>query len=55
VDPNGGNAQDAIEVVCRKLEKYDGWFTCVKPSVTKIVSQNGNSFWWMRCLFWVTQ
>jgi len=34
--------KDAIEVVCRKLEKYDGWFTCVKPSMDKIVSQKGN-------------
>ena len=39
VDPNGGSVKDAIEVVCRKLEKYDGWFTCVKPSMDKIVSQ----------------
>ena len=31
--------KDAIEVVCRKLEKYDGWFTCVKPSMDKNVSQ----------------
>ena len=38
VDPNGGNVEDAIEVVCRKLPEYSGWFTCVPPSMTMIVS-----------------
>ena len=37
VDANGGSVKDAIEVVCRKLEQYEGWFTCVKPSTIEMV------------------
>ena len=29
--------KDAIEVVCRKLEQYEGWFTCIKPSTIEMV------------------
>jgi hypothetical protein len=38
VDPNGGSRHDAMEVVCRKMEKYDGWFTCIKPAQDTFVS-----------------
>ena len=38
VDPNGGSRNDAMEVVCRKMEKYDGWFTCIKPTQDTFVS-----------------
>ena len=38
VDPNGGSRVDTMEVVCRKMEKYDGWFTCIKPTEDIVVS-----------------
>lgn len=42
VDPNGGSSEDAIEVTCRRMEKFEGWFTCVRPQSDVQVS--------LRCL-----
>ena len=38
VDPNGGSPEDAFEVICRKMELYQGWFTCIKPRKSIMVS-----------------
>ena len=38
VDPNGGSHEDALEVTCRKMELYQGWFTCIKPQKSILVS-----------------
>ena len=38
VDPNGGSHEDALEVTCRKMELYQGWFTCIKPRKSVLVS-----------------
>jgi hypothetical protein len=36
IDPNGGSKRDALEVVCRKMELFPGWFSCVNPTVANM-------------------
>ena len=42
IDPNEGSNGDAIGVTCRRFETIEGWFTCLSPEKSQIVSVSGS-------------